>query len=205
MLGIARNEGVAYIVEESAATRCRSSTVWLRGPRQGYLVPIHAGTSSATRTGDRAKIAEMARGSRCHHDDVGGVMLSTRIVQRRALRIAGPTRAASSDPPVRPSASPRAGQRGTAPAGKTTVTGVPAPAGPALRGLDAAGGEAAIRTPSRSGNLIRRTKSRPQKKIPGGGPKARNTVHLLTTQGPLRCRRSRRGVEGRRALILLRC
>ena len=44
VLGVSRSEGVAYIVEElgdhDAPIVYR---MWLRGPREGHLVPLHAG------------------------------------------------------------------------------------------------------------------------------------------------------------------
>ena len=92
VLGVARPEGVAYVVEEigddSAPVVYR---LYLRGARQGHLVPIHAwyehgDDDDAIRTRITA-LAPMLDPVRPAATEAW--MLSTRIVQRRALRIAG--------------------------------------------------------------------------------------------------------------------
>jgi hypothetical protein len=92
VLGVARLEGVAYIVEEvgehDAPVVYR---LYMRGPRQGHLVPLHAWYDHADSPGAiRARIAALAP----LLEPAPPVpreawMLSTRIVQRRALRVAG--------------------------------------------------------------------------------------------------------------------
>ncbi len=91
VLGIARPEGVAYIVEEidddSAPVVYR---LYLRGARQGHLVPLHAWYEHDDDDDEiRARIAALApllEPARPTAPEAW--MLSTRIVQRRALRVA---------------------------------------------------------------------------------------------------------------------
>jgi hypothetical protein len=122
VLGIARPEGVAYIVEEigddSAPVVYR---LYLRGARQGHLVPLHAWYEH----GDdddaiRTRIAALAP----MLDPVRPVateawMLSTRIVQRRALRVS-----ACPSPPIRKYALQFVVEpvRGHGPSGRSTAT-----------------------------------------------------------------------------------
>ncbi len=90
VLGIARMEGVAYVVEEiggdSAPVVYR---LYLRGARRGHLVPLHAWYDHGDDDDEiRARIAALAP----LLDPVRPAateawMLSTRIVQRRALRV----------------------------------------------------------------------------------------------------------------------
>lgn len=90
LLGVARAEGVAYVVEEigehDAPVIYR---LWLRGPREGHLVPIHAWYEQCSDPAEiRARIASIATTL----EPVAKVtteawMLSTRVVQRRALRV----------------------------------------------------------------------------------------------------------------------
>jgi hypothetical protein len=93
LLGVAPAEGVAYVVEEPIIYR-----LWLRGARAGHLVPIHAWYEQCAEPREiRARIAAIATTL----EPVGAMtkeawMLSTRIVQRRALRIAG-----KDEPPIR--------------------------------------------------------------------------------------------------------
>ena len=63
VLGVARTEGVAYIVEELGdADAPVVYRLWLRGPRHGHLVPIHAWYERATDAREiRARIAAIAR------------------------------------------------------------------------------------------------------------------------------------------------
>ncbi len=117
LLGIARAEGVAYVVEELGtgdAPICYR--LWLRGPRQGHLVPIHAWYSSFGRAPShpraeveddlsgpcedpaeiRARIAAIATTLEpAPRTTTEAWMLSTRVVQRRALR------AGTDAPPIR--------------------------------------------------------------------------------------------------------
>jgi hypothetical protein len=78
VLGVSRFDGVAYVVEEiGGGDTPVVYRLYLRGPRQGHLVPIHAWYERSDDARDlRARIAAW--------------MLSTRIVQRRALRVSGP-------------------------------------------------------------------------------------------------------------------
>lgn len=109
LLGVARSEGVAYVVEElGAADAPIIYRLWLRGPRQGHLVPIHAWYSRSARDNHpgegvydalgqcddpreiRARIAAIATSLEpVPRTTTEAWMLSTRVVQRRALRVAG--------------------------------------------------------------------------------------------------------------------
>jgi hypothetical protein len=121
ILGVARLEGVAYVVEEMANGEAPIIyRLWLRGPRQGHLVPIHAWYEQCEDpTEIRARIAAIATTLEpATPVTTEAWMLSTRIVQRRALRVAG------SDAPIRKYAlqlrvEPVAG---TGVSGHTTVT-----------------------------------------------------------------------------------
>ncbi len=121
VLGVAPAERVAYVVEElgdhDAPIIYR---LWLAGPRAGHLVPIHAWYEHCDDPAEiRARIAAVATTL----EPIGKTtteawMLSTRVVQRRALRVAG------QDAPIRKFAlqlrvEPVAGH---GPMGHTTVT-----------------------------------------------------------------------------------
>src|SRR5687767_9591758 len=91
VLGISRAEGVAYVVEELHTNEAPIVyRLWLRGPRQGHLVPIHAWyehTDSAEEI--RARIdAIRATLEPVMQSTTEAWMLSTRVIQRRALRVA---------------------------------------------------------------------------------------------------------------------
>jgi hypothetical protein len=122
LLGIAHAEGVAYVVEElgdnSAPIIYR---LWLAGPRMGHLVPIHAWYEQCDDPDEiRARIATIAATL-----EPGALltpeawMLSTRVVQRRALRVAG-----ANTPPIRKFALQLRIESvsGSGPSGMTTVT-----------------------------------------------------------------------------------
>lgn len=92
LLGVARSEGVAYVVEElGAADAPIIYRLWLRGPRQGHLVPIHAWYEQCDDPREiRARIAAIATSLEpVPRTTTEAWMLSTRVVQRRALRVAG--------------------------------------------------------------------------------------------------------------------
>lgn len=99
LLGIARAEGVAYVVEELGANDAPIIyRLWLRGPRKGHLVPIHAWYEQCDDPAEiRARIASIGTTLEIPgRTTTEAWMLSTRIVQRRALRVAG-----SDAPPIR--------------------------------------------------------------------------------------------------------
>jgi len=122
VLGIARLEGVAYVVEEigddSAPVVYR---LYLRGARQGHLVPLHAWYDHGDDDDEiRARIAALVP----LLDPVRPAaaeawMLSTRIVQRRALRVS-----ACTSPPIRKYALQLVVEpvSGHGPSGRSTVT-----------------------------------------------------------------------------------
>jgi len=123
VLGLARAEGFAYVLEELGGDEAPIVyRLWLSGPRQGHLVPIHAWYEHDHSAREiRARITAIARTlepatlSTCE-----AWMLSTRIVQRRALRVAGPC----ADLPIRKFALQLSVEpvSGLGPSGKTTVT-----------------------------------------------------------------------------------
>ncbi|HUS30384.1 MAG TPA: hypothetical protein VMZ53_17870 [Kofleriaceae bacterium] len=90
LLGVAAAEGVAYVVEELGEWEAPIIyRLWLRGPRAGHLVPIHAWYEQCSDASEiRARIASIATTlERAQNVTPEAWMLSTRIVQRRALRI----------------------------------------------------------------------------------------------------------------------
>jgi hypothetical protein len=122
VLGIARMEGVAYIVEEigddSAPVVYR---LYLRGARQGHLVPLHAWYEHDDSDEEiRARIAALAPLlDPARPAATEAWMLSTRIVQRRALRVS-----ACTSLPIRKYALQFVVEpvRGLGPSGRSTVT-----------------------------------------------------------------------------------
>ena len=170
VLGVARAEGVAYVVEELGADE--TPVVYrlgLRGARLGHLVPVHAWYELADDVGEiRARIAAIAatlepvvRGT------AEAWMLSTRIVQRRALRISGPSLVA--DLPIRKFALQLLVEpvNGPGPSGKTTVTAFLRPQAQIADVWSIGGGDAIARI-SYTG-------------IPSGPGLSKDTVVLLTS------------------------
>jgi hypothetical protein len=91
LLGVSRSEGVAYVVEELGGNDAPIAyRLWLRGARQGHLVPIHAWYEQCQdRSEIRARIAAIATTLEpVPRSTTEAWMLSTRVVQRRALRVA---------------------------------------------------------------------------------------------------------------------
>jgi hypothetical protein len=91
LLGVSHAEGVAYVVEELGAYEAPIAyRLWLRGPRQGHLVPIHAWYEQSQDASEiRARIAAIATTlDPVPRTTTEAWMLSTRVVQRRALRVA---------------------------------------------------------------------------------------------------------------------
>jgi hypothetical protein len=108
LVGVAHAEGVAYVVEELGGNDAPIAyRLWLRGPRQGHLVPIHAWYSGFARDPLPGARADGARGQAQDASEIRARiaaiaatldpvprstteawMLSTRVVQRRALRVA---------------------------------------------------------------------------------------------------------------------
>jgi hypothetical protein len=122
VLGLSRLEGVAYIVEDidddSAPIVYR---LYLRGARQGHLVPVHAWYEHGDTIDEiRARIAALApRLEPARPTTTEAWMLSTRIVQRRALRVS-----TCSSLPIRKYALQLVVEpvRGRGPSGRSTVT-----------------------------------------------------------------------------------
>jgi len=125
VLGVARLEGVAYIVEEIGGDHAPIVyRLYLRGPRQGHMVPRKAWYEHSEDVAElRARIAALAPTLEPVRPAAPlAWMLSTRIVQRRALRFAGP--GASSELPIRKFALQLIVEpvRGNGPSGRSTVT-----------------------------------------------------------------------------------
>lgn len=166
VLGIARAEGVAYVVEELGEDETPVVyRLWLRGPRQGHLVPVHAWYEHALDNADiRARIEALAATLEPVMSTTSEAwMLSTRIVQRRALRI-GPC----ADLPIRKFALQLLVEpvSGLGPCGKTTVTAFLRPQAQ-LTEMWSLGGSDAIARVSYTG-------------IPSGAGLSKDTVVLLT-------------------------
>ena len=93
VLGLARAEGLAYVVEEHAGDDPSEAPIlyrlWLDGPRAGHLVPVHAWYEAPVDADEvRARIASVESTLEPGMDSTPEAwMLSTRIVQRRALRL----------------------------------------------------------------------------------------------------------------------
>lgn len=92
VLGIADAEGVAYVVEELGGDALPIVyRMFLRGPRQGHLVQIqtwyeHTDDAREIRARIAAIVPTLEQPTRTTTE---AWMLSTRVVQRRALRVAG--------------------------------------------------------------------------------------------------------------------
>lgn len=124
LLGVARDEAAAYVVEELGADDAPIAyRLALRGPRAGHLVPMHAWYERAEDAQEiRGLVAALA--ARLTPLDAlapEAWMLSTRIVQRRALHLASETCGAL---PIRKFALQLVVEAVDAPGhvGKTTVT-----------------------------------------------------------------------------------
>ena len=121
VLGYAASEAIVYVVEELGSDDAPIVyRLFLRGPRQGHLVPMHALYEQCDdAAGIRAKLAELApRLEPCPRVTTEAWMLSTRVVQRRALRTCAdelPIRKFALQLVVEPVSS-------VGPSGKTTVT-----------------------------------------------------------------------------------
>jgi hypothetical protein len=135
LLGIAPAECVAYVVEEISEPEVERAgftpargmdapiiyRLWLRGARAGHLVPIHAWYEQTHDAAEiRARIAAIATTL----EPAGAMtkeawMLSTRVVQRRALRVAGRDEAPIRKFALQLRVEPVSGH---GPSGHTTVT-----------------------------------------------------------------------------------
>lgn len=170
VLGIARNEGVAYVVEELGNDEAPIVyRLWLRGPRQGHLVPLHAWYEHSDGADEiRARIAAIAPTlETVMQSTTEAWMLSTRVIQRRALRVAGLGPCA--DLPIRKFALQLIVEpvSGVGPSGKTTVTAFLRPAAQLSEVWSLASGEAIARVTYTG--------------IPSGIGLAKDTVVLLTS------------------------
>jgi hypothetical protein len=128
LLGLSSSLGymvsTAYVVEEIGETTAPIVyRLYLRGPRQGYLVPLHAWYESAEAAREiPARIAALVPLLEpVRQAPTEAWMLSTRIVQRRALRVGSPAEIA---PPIRKFALQLVIEpvSGSGPSGRTTAT-----------------------------------------------------------------------------------
>lgn len=171
VLGASRAEGVVYVVEELGGADDTPIVyrMWLRGARAGHLVPVQAWYELADDVAEiRARIdAISATLEPLHRCTAEAWMLSTRIVQRRALRVTGAGTCA--DLPIRKFALQLLVEpvHGTGPSGKTTVTAFLRPQAQ-LAEVWALGGGDAIARVSYTG-------------IPSGPGLSKDTVVLLTS------------------------
>ena len=170
VLGISRTEGVAYVVEELEANEAPIVyRLWLRGPRQGHLVPLHAWYEHGDNGEEiRARIAALEPTLEpVMQSTTEAWMLSTRVIQRRALRVAGPS--ACSDLPIRKFALQLMVEpvSGVGPSGKTTVTAFLRPGAQLAEVWSLSSGEAIARVTYTG--------------IPSGLGLAKDTVLLLTS------------------------
>ena len=166
VLGIAAAEGVAYVVEELDGDDAPIAyRLYLRGARQGHLVPIHSWYEQVTSAREiRARIAAIARTLEpTLPSTTEAWMLSTRVVQRRALRVAGqeaPIRKYALQLAVEPVSS-------YGPSGRTTVTAFLQPQARLTEVVSIPGSDAAIARVTYVG-------------IPSGLGLPKDTVVLLT-------------------------
>jgi hypothetical protein len=170
VLGISRSEGVAYVVEELGVDEAPVVyRLWLRGPRQGHLVPIHAWYEHEVRADEiRARIASIAPTlETVMQSTTEAWMLSTRVIQRRALRVGGLGPCA--DLPIRKFALQLMVEpvSGVGPSGKTTVTAFLRPGAQLSEVWSLSSGEAIARVTYTG--------------IPSGIGLAKDTVLLLTS------------------------
>ena len=129
VLGISRFDAVAFIVEEISGDDAPIVyRLYLGGPRQGHLVPLHGWYEHSDSAGEiRERIAALAPTLEPALP-IGSEpwMLSTRIIQRRALRVAGPgmSPGACGDLPIRKFALQLVVEPvgATGPSGRSTVT-----------------------------------------------------------------------------------
>ena len=178
VLGISRFEGIAYIVEDIGDDDAPIVyRLYLRGPRQGHLVPLHAWYDHSDDARHiRTRIAALALTLEpALPVATESWMLSTRIIQRRALRVSGP--GASSELPIRKFALQLVVEpvSGAGPSGRSTATAFLHPQAQltevwSLAARAEASGETAIARVTFTG-------------IPSGMGLTKDTVVLLTT-GP---------------------
>ena len=166
ILGVSAAEGVAYVIEELGGDDAPIAyRLFLDGPRAGHLVPIRAWYEHDEDAGEiRARIAAIATTLEpLARTTTEAWMLSTRIVQRRALRVVdgnAPIRKYALQLRVEPTS-------GTGPSGHTTVTAFLRPEAELTEVWGLPDGRGAIALVTYTG-------------IPSGLGLAKDTVILLT-------------------------
>lgn len=172
VLGLARAEAVVYVVEELGGEDDTPVVyrLHLRGARAGHLVPVHAWYELADDVrGLRQRIDALAATLEpLRRSTAEAWMLSTRIVQRRALRITGAP-GTCADLPIRKFALQLLVEpvHGHGPSGKTTVTAFLRPSAQLAEVWSLGGGDALARV-SYTG-------------VPSGPGLSKDTVVLLTS------------------------
>ena len=171
VLGVSPAAGIAYIVEDVGRDDAPIVyRLYLHGPRQGHLVPLHAWYEHGDEHDVRARIAALAPSlDRARPIAPEAWMLSTRIIQRRALRSR-----ASCDLPIRKFALQLVVEpvAGLGACGRSTVTAFLTPHAE-LTGVWSLGADAAIARVTFTG-------------IPSGTGLSKDTVVLLTAGAPQR-------------------
>ena len=184
VLGVAPADGVAYVVEDLGDDAPIAYRLHLRGPRQGHLVPLHAWYEHGS-ADLRRRLAALAPSLEpVVATPPEAWMLSTRIIQRRALNL--PTGAARGDLPIRKFALQLVVEPVGAlgPSGRTTVTAFLSPTAQLAEVWTLAA--AAEHAPGFAIARVTYTG------IPSGPGLSKDTVVLLTGQDPdprarLRC------------------
>jgi hypothetical protein len=125
LLGVSRFDGIAYVVEEIGGDDAPIVyRLYLRGPRQGHLVPLHAWYDHSDDARDiRRRIEALALTLEpALPAATESWMLSTRIIQRRALRVS--PAGSSSELPIRKFAIQLVVEpvSGAGPSGRSTAT-----------------------------------------------------------------------------------
>lgn len=167
LLGVSAAEGVAYVVEEISEDDAPIIyRLFLRGARAGHLVPIHAWYEQSNDAAEiRARIASIATTLEpCGSSTKEAWMLSTRVVQRRALRVAGKDEAPIRKFALQLRVEPVSGH---GPSGHTTVTAFLRPGATLAEVWSVAGENVAIARVTYTG-------------IPSGLGLAKDTMVLLT-------------------------
>ncbi len=164
VLGVDKREACAYVIEDlSPSDAPIVYRLFLAGPRMGHLVPIQSWYEHDPNAAEIRARVHMLELERCTKTTTEAWMLSTRVVQRRALRVAG------QELPIRKFAlqlrlEPVGGMGAT---GATTVTAFLRPDARLIEVLAIPGGAGVLARVSYTG-------------VPSGVGLAKETIVLLT-------------------------